>query len=54
MAEIESADSTTGDDGIDFALAAYREEGIWQLDELVHDVPRRRREPGPRAAPVPR
>jgi putative tRNA adenosine deaminase-associated protein len=38
MAEIESADSTTGDDGIDFALAAYREEGIWQLDELVHEV----------------
>ena len=25
-------------DGIDFALAAYREEGVWQLDELVHDV----------------
>ena len=38
MAEIESADSTKGDDGIDFALAAYREEGIWQLDELVHEV----------------
>ncbi len=28
----------TDDDGIDFALAAYREEGVWQLDELVHDV----------------
>jgi putative tRNA adenosine deaminase-associated protein len=25
-------------DGIDFALAAYREEGVWQVDELVHDV----------------
>ena len=25
-------------DGIDFALAAYREEGIWRLEELVHDV----------------
>ena len=25
-------------DGIDFALAAYREEGVWQVEELVHDV----------------
>jgi putative tRNA adenosine deaminase-associated protein len=25
-------------DGIDFALAAYREEGVWQLAEMVHDV----------------
>jgi putative tRNA adenosine deaminase-associated protein len=25
-------------DGIDFALAAYREEGVWQVQELVHDV----------------
>ena len=25
-------------DGIDFALAAYREEGVWRLEELVHDV----------------
>lgn len=25
-------------DGIDFALAAYREEGVWQVVELVHDV----------------
>ena len=25
-------------DGIDFALAAYREEGLWQLQELAHDV----------------
>ena len=25
-------------DGIDFALAAYREEGEWQVVELVHDV----------------
>lgn len=24
-------------DGVDFALAAYREEGVWQLDELAHD-----------------
>jgi putative tRNA adenosine deaminase-associated protein len=26
------------DDGIDFALAAYREEGAWQLEEMVHEV----------------
>jgi putative tRNA adenosine deaminase-associated protein len=25
-------------DGIDFAVAAYREEGEWQVQELVHDV----------------
>jgi putative tRNA adenosine deaminase-associated protein len=25
-------------DGVDFALAAYREEGEWQVEELVHDV----------------
>lgn len=25
-------------DGVDFALAAYREEGVWQVDELAHDV----------------
>src|SRR3954470_21498408 len=25
-------------DGVDFALAAYREEGVWQVVELVHDV----------------
>ena len=25
-------------DGIDFALAAYREEGVWQVQELAHDV----------------
>jgi putative tRNA adenosine deaminase-associated protein len=25
-------------DGIDFAVAAYREEGVWQVQELVHDV----------------
>jgi putative tRNA adenosine deaminase-associated protein len=25
-------------DGIDFAVAAYREEGDWQVVELVHDV----------------
>ncbi len=27
-----------GTDGIDFALAAYREDDSWQLDELVHEV----------------
>jgi putative tRNA adenosine deaminase-associated protein len=25
-------------DGIDFAVAAYREEGVWQVLELAHDV----------------
>ena len=25
-------------DGIDFALAAFREEGVWQVQELAHDV----------------
>jgi putative tRNA adenosine deaminase-associated protein len=25
-------------DGIDFAVAVYREEGQWQVDELAHDV----------------
>jgi putative tRNA adenosine deaminase-associated protein len=25
-------------DEVDFALAAYREEGIWQVAELAHDV----------------
>jgi putative tRNA adenosine deaminase-associated protein len=24
-------------DGVDFALAAYREEGTWQVQELAHD-----------------
>jgi putative tRNA adenosine deaminase-associated protein len=25
-------------DGVDFALAAYREEGVWTVEELAHDV----------------
>ena len=25
-------------EGIDFAVAAYREEGMWQVQELAHDV----------------
>lgn len=29
---------TEHQDGIDFALAAYREEGVWQVQELAHDV----------------
>jgi putative tRNA adenosine deaminase-associated protein len=24
-------------DGVDFALAAYREEGVWEVQELTHD-----------------
>ena len=29
---------TESDDGVDFALAAYREEGVWQVEDLVHDT----------------
>ncbi len=25
-------------DGVDFALAAYREEGVWQVQEMGHDL----------------
>jgi len=25
-------------DGVDFAVAAYREEGVWQVEDLAHDV----------------
>jgi putative tRNA adenosine deaminase-associated protein len=25
-------------EAVDFALAAYREEGVWQVEELAHDV----------------
>ena len=25
-------------DAVDFALAAYREEGVWQVQELVHEI----------------
>lgn len=25
-------------DAVDFALAAYREEGVWQVQELAHDL----------------
>ena len=25
-------------EAVDFALAAYREEGVWQVQELAHDV----------------
>lgn len=28
---------TAPDDAVDFALAAYREEGVWQVAELTHD-----------------
>lgn len=24
--------------GVDFALAVYREEGVWQVEELAHDL----------------
>ncbi len=26
------------DDAVDFALAAYRDEGVWRVAELAHDV----------------
>jgi putative tRNA adenosine deaminase-associated protein len=26
------------EEGVDFAVAAYREEGEWQVEELVHEV----------------
>ncbi|MCD4523491.1 tRNA adenosine deaminase-associated protein [Nocardioides sp. cx-173] len=29
---------TESTDGIDFALAAYREEGVWTVQELVHET----------------
>jgi putative tRNA adenosine deaminase-associated protein len=25
------------EDGIDFALAAYREDGVWEVEDLAHD-----------------
>jgi len=33
-----SAESDANAEGIDFALVAYREEGVWQLQELVPDT----------------
>ena len=32
--------STNADsvEGVDFALAAYREEGVWQVQEIVHSL----------------
>ncbi len=32
-----SADSDAIAEGVDFALVAYREEGVWQVDEIPHD-----------------
>ena len=32
-----SADSDANAEGVDFALVAYREEGIWQVAEIPHD-----------------
>ncbi len=29
---------TESDDGVDFAVAAYREEGVWRVEDLVHDT----------------
>lgn len=33
-----SQDTDTGAEGVDFALVAYREEGVWQLHELESDL----------------
>ena len=32
-----SADSDANAEGVDFALVAYREEGVWQVEEIPHD-----------------
>jgi putative tRNA adenosine deaminase-associated protein len=32
-----SADSDANAEGVDFALVAYREEGVWQVAEIPHD-----------------
>ena len=41
-------------EGVDFALAAYREEGVWQVQELAARRAARPRRPRRRAAPLPR
>lgn len=33
-----SQESEANAEGVDFALVAYREEGVWQLERLDHDV----------------
>jgi putative tRNA adenosine deaminase-associated protein len=33
-----SQESEANAQGVDFALVAYREEGVWQLERLDHDV----------------
>ena len=33
-----SEESEANAEGVDFALVAYREEGVWQLEEIDHDV----------------
>jgi putative tRNA adenosine deaminase-associated protein len=33
-----SAEFEANAEGVDFALVAYREEGVWQLQELAHDT----------------
>ncbi len=32
-----SAEFDANAEGVDFALVAYREEGVWQVQELAHD-----------------
>ena len=33
-----SQESERNAEGVDFALVAYREEGVWQVQELAHDL----------------
>jgi putative tRNA adenosine deaminase-associated protein len=33
-----SAEFDANAEGVDFALVAYREEGVWQVQELAHDA----------------
>jgi putative tRNA adenosine deaminase-associated protein len=37
VGEVVDVSDDGTDDGIDFALAAYREDGVWQVQELTHD-----------------
>ncbi len=43
-----------GADGVDFALVAYTEEGVWQVQEVDPGMTGRPRRVRHRAAPLPR
>ena len=38
MAQQQQQTQTDSDESVDFALVAYREEGVWQLQELSEDL----------------